>query len=82
MFADNFLLATHFAGKPLTPEHGYPLRGVVGAIPDRPDLVTPYFWKGAKWLNGLEFLKSDKPGFWEQAGYHNTADVWQEQRYG
>ena len=79
--ADNFLLATHFEGEPLTPEHGYPLRGVVGALPGRKDLNVPYFWKGAKWLRGLEFLQKDRLGFWEQAGYHNDADVWQEQRF-
>lgn len=80
VLAENFLLATHFDGQPLSPDHGYPLRGVIGAIPDK-DLLTPYFWKGAKWLRGLEFLPHDKPGFWEQAGYHNTADVWKEQRF-
>lgn len=78
---ENFLLATHYNGEPLTPEHGYPLRGVVGAIPAKKDLETPYFWKGAKWLRGLEFLAHDQRGFWEQAGYHNDADVWEEQRY-
>ncbi|WP_299029429.1 sulfite oxidase-like oxidoreductase [uncultured Thermanaerothrix sp.] len=81
VLAENFLLATHYNGEPLTPEHGFPLRGVVGAIPGRDDLKVPYFWKGAKWLRGLEFLAEDRPGFWEQAGYHNEADVWQEQRY-
>jgi DMSO/TMAO reductase YedYZ molybdopterin-dependent catalytic subunit len=80
--ADNFLLATHFDGQPISPDHGYPLRGIVGKIPGREDLKVPYFWKGAKWLRGLEFLKSDQPGFWEQAGYHNEADVWKEQRFG
>ena len=79
---DNFLLATHYDGQPITPEHGYPLRGVVGAIPGRADLSTPYLWKGAKWLRGLEFMTHDRPGFWEQAGYHNNADVWKEERYG
>jgi DMSO/TMAO reductase YedYZ molybdopterin-dependent catalytic subunit len=79
---DNFLLATHFNGEPLSPDHGYPLRGVVGAIPNRPDLKTPYLWKGAKWLRGIEFLAQDKPGFWERAGYHNEADIWKEQRFG
>ncbi len=78
--ADNFLLATHFNGEPLTPEHGYPLRGVVGYIPGREDLMTPYFWKGAKWLRSLEFMAQDRMGFWEQAGYHNEADVWKEER--
>jgi DMSO/TMAO reductase YedYZ molybdopterin-dependent catalytic subunit len=78
---DNFLLATHFNGNPIEPDHGYPLRGVVGAIPGRDGLQTPYFWKGAKWLRGLEFMSSDRLGFWEQAGYHNNADVWKEQRF-
>jgi DMSO/TMAO reductase YedYZ molybdopterin-dependent catalytic subunit len=78
--ADNFLLATHFDGKPLTPEHGYPLRGVVGAISDRGDLKDVYLWKGGKWLRGLEFMTRDRLGFWEQAGYHNEADIWKEQR--
>ncbi len=79
---ENFLLATHYDGQPLTPDHGYPLRGVVGAIPNRDDLSTPYFWKGAKWLRGLEFMPRDRRGFWEQAGYHNHADVWKEERFG
>ncbi len=81
VLAENFLLATHYNGEPLTPDHGYPLRGVIGHFPDRDDLVTPYFWKGAKWLRGLEFSQYDQPGFWEQAGYHNEADIWKEQRF-
>jgi DMSO/TMAO reductase YedYZ molybdopterin-dependent catalytic subunit len=82
VLADNFLLATHFNDQPLTPDHGAPLRGVVGYIRDRQDLMTPYFWKGAKWLRGLEFMEHDRPGFWEQAGYHNEADIWKEERFG
>jgi DMSO/TMAO reductase YedYZ molybdopterin-dependent catalytic subunit len=78
---ENFLLATHFDGKPLAPDHGAPLRGVVGAIPGRDDLMVPYLWKGAKWLRGLQFTSDDHPGFWEQAGYHNEADVWKEERF-
>ncbi|MFN2145156.1 MAG: molybdopterin-dependent oxidoreductase [Anaerolineales bacterium] len=81
VLAENFLLATHFNGEPIDPDHGYPLRGVVGAIPGRDDLMTPYLWKGAKWLRGLEFRATDREGFWEQAGYHNEADVWKEQRF-
>ncbi len=77
---ENFLMATHYEGKPITPDHGYPLRGVIGAIPQKKQLKTPYFWKGAKWLRALEFTAEDKPGFWEQAGYHNEADVWLEER--
>jgi DMSO/TMAO reductase YedYZ molybdopterin-dependent catalytic subunit len=82
VLADNFLLATHFNGQPLAADHGAPLRGVVGYIPGREDLKTTYFWKGAKWLRGLEFMAHDRPGFWEQAGYHNEADVWKEERFG
>ena len=79
---DNFLMATHLDGEPITPDHGYPLRGVVGFIPGSEDLITPYFWKGAKWLRALEFLPQDRRGFWEEAGYHNRADVWKEERFG
>lgn len=82
VLAENFLLATHFDGQPLTPEHGYPLRGVIGNIPSRPELQVPYFWKGAKWLRSMEFIANDRLGFWEQAGYHNEANVWEEQRFG
>lgn len=82
VLGDSFLMATHFNGEPLTPDHGFPVRGVVGHIPGREDLMTPYFWKGAKWLRELEFTERDRPGFWEQAGYHNEADVWKEQRFG
>ena len=81
MLGDNFLMATHFNGEPITPDHGYPLRGIIGQIPGREDLDVPYFWKGAKWLRGLEFLGDDRLGFWEQAGYHNDANVWREERF-
>jgi DMSO/TMAO reductase YedYZ molybdopterin-dependent catalytic subunit len=81
VMADNFLLATHYAGEPLTLEHGYPLRGVIGSFPDRSEEKTAYLWKGGKWLRGLEFRERDRPGFWEGSGYHNEADPWKEQRH-
>lgn len=80
MFGENFLLATHYEGEPISLEHGAPLRGVCGAIPGRDDLKDVYLWKGAKWLRGLEFRANDLPGFWERAGYHNEGDVWLEER--
>ncbi len=72
MMADNVMLTHKFDGKPLDPEHGYPLRTLV---PNR------YFWKSAKWLRAIEFSPVDKPGFWEQAGYHNEGDPFKEERY-
>jgi DMSO/TMAO reductase YedYZ molybdopterin-dependent catalytic subunit len=69
---DDVLLADTFDGKPLDPEHGWPLR-----------LLVPkkYFWKSAKWIRGLEFLDHDQLGFWERYGYHNDADPWKEERF-
>lgn len=70
---DDVLFAYAHDGRPLTPEHGWPLRLVV---PHR------YFWKSAKWVRGLEFLTEERPGFWEAAGYHLRGDPWREERYG
>ena len=66
------ILATHRDGAELNPEHGYPLRLVV---PSR------YAWKSVKWVRAVEYLTRDRRGFWEERGYHNTADPWREQRY-
>lgn len=79
---ENFLLATHYNGHPLAPEHGYPLRGVMGHIVGRDDLEDVYLWKGAKWLRGLKLTTQDEPGTWETGGYHNDGDVWREERWG
>ena len=69
---DDVLFAHSHDGAPLTPEHGWPLRLVV---PRR------YFWKSAKWVRGIEVAGHDRPGFWEQNGYHNQADPWREERF-
>jgi DMSO/TMAO reductase YedYZ molybdopterin-dependent catalytic subunit len=66
------LFALKHDGKPLTPEHGGPVRLVVPRL---------YFWNSAKWVTGIEFTGKDKPGFWERAGYHNHGDPWREERY-
>ncbi|MCJ1886566.1 sulfite oxidase-like oxidoreductase [Pseudomonas sp. LA21] len=66
------LLATHYAGEPLTPVHGWPLRLVIAGR---------YFWKSAKWLCQLEFSDIDRPGFWERNGFHNEADPFREERF-
>ncbi|MDQ2877284.1 MAG: molybdopterin-dependent oxidoreductase [Actinomycetota bacterium] len=70
--ADTTLLASHLDGIGLTPEHGYPLRLVVPSL---------YAWKSVKWVRAIEYLTRDRRGFWEERGYHNTADPWREQRY-
>jgi len=81
IMAENFLLATHYESQPITVEHGWPLRGLIGAMPANTNQKDVYLWKGAKWLNGLEFSETDQPGFWERYGYNNEADVWKEQRF-
>ena len=71
--ADNALITYRLNGKPFALQHGAPVRGIV------PDL---YFWKSAKWITGIRFVKDDRPGYWEVRGYHNHADPWKEERYG
>lgn len=80
VLSERFLLATHFNGQPLAPEHGFPLRGLVGAIPGHKADQDVYLWKGAKWIRSLEFTSQDRKGFWEMAGYHNQGNIWSEQR--
>jgi DMSO/TMAO reductase YedYZ molybdopterin-dependent catalytic subunit len=70
--AADTMLATSREGRELTPEQGYPVRLVV---PSR------YGWKSVKWVRAIEYLIGDRRGFWEERGYHNNADPWQEQRY-
>jgi len=69
---EHSLLAYRHNGADLTPEHGWPLRAVIPHL---------YFWKSAKWVRGIEFSSVDKPGYWEQRGYHNYGDPWREQRF-
>jgi DMSO/TMAO reductase YedYZ molybdopterin-dependent catalytic subunit len=66
------MVATRYEGEPLAPEHGGPARLLVPHL---------YFWKSAKWVRRLQFITSDKPGFWEELGYHIYGDPWREQRY-
>lgn len=73
MMDDDVLLAYKYAGELIEPEHGAPVRTLV---------PKKYFWKSAKFLRGIEFSVEDKPGFWEQGGYHNEGDPWREERFG
>ena len=69
---DDVMFAHSHDGAPLTPQHGGPMRLVV---PKR------YGWKSAKWVNGIEFMAEDEPGFWEMRGYHMEGDPWKEERF-
>jgi DMSO/TMAO reductase YedYZ molybdopterin-dependent catalytic subunit len=66
------LVAVTYDGKPLQPEHGGPARLLVPHL---------YFWKSAKWVQGLRLTDNESLGFWESYGYHNYGDPWKEQRY-
>jgi len=66
------MIATHYAGAPIPPEHGGPARLLVPHL---------YFWKSAKWVKALRFTARDEAGFWELRGYHMRGDPWREQRY-
>ena len=69
---DDVILADRLDGQPLPLQHGGPMRLVVPAL---------YAWKSAKFLHKLVFVAADEPGFWEERGYHDRGDPWQEQRY-
>ncbi len=71
-FNGQAFIAYRYDDQPLAPEHGGPARLVVPHL---------YFWKSAKWIQGLRFLEKDERGFWEQAGYNNHGDPWKEERY-
>jgi DMSO/TMAO reductase YedYZ molybdopterin-dependent catalytic subunit len=66
------LVALRINGKPLTAEQGFPAR------PFMPNL---YGWKSAKWLNRIEFIPEYRDGYWEMYGYHERAEVWDEERF-
>jgi DMSO/TMAO reductase YedYZ molybdopterin-dependent catalytic subunit len=72
LLGDDVLFAFKHDGAPLEPDHGGPLRLVVPRL---------YFWKSAKWANGLEFMDRDRAGFWERNGYHMHGDPWTEERH-
>jgi DMSO/TMAO reductase YedYZ molybdopterin-dependent catalytic subunit len=70
---DDVLLCHSWNGKPLSREHGGPVRLLVPKL---------YFWKSAKWLRHMTFMEQDQPGFWEARGYHMRGEPFTEERYG
>ncbi len=72
-FADDDVLLAHaWQGEPLSREHGGPVRAIVPKL---------YFWKSAKWIRRIELVAHNRPGFWEERGYHDRGDPWSEERY-
>jgi DMSO/TMAO reductase YedYZ molybdopterin-dependent catalytic subunit len=69
---DDALVTWAFDGEPLEADHGYPVRTLVPHL---------YFWKSVKWLRAIELTNEDRPGFWEQNGYHNLGEPFAEQRF-
>lgn len=70
---EDCLLTWQWEGEEITPDHGWPLRGLVPSL---------YLWKSAKWIRAIEIRSTDTPGFWEQNGYHMHGDPWTEERFG
>jgi DMSO/TMAO reductase YedYZ molybdopterin-dependent catalytic subunit len=69
---DDSILAFKINGKPLSAEQGFPAR---------PFIPSLYAWKSAKWLNRMELLPAYRDGYWENYGYHERGDVWEEERF-
>lgn len=67
--ANDALLTDLHDGEPISLEHGGPVRGMVPQL---------YAWKSAKWINGIELIDHDRPGYWERGGYHMHGNPWTE----
>ena len=72
MLDESAILAIIFDGSPINDKHGGPVRAIIPKF---------YFYKSAKWVVRMTFLKNDKLGYWEMRGYSNSADPWKEERY-
>jgi DMSO/TMAO reductase YedYZ molybdopterin-dependent catalytic subunit len=59
------LVAYEMYGKPVTVEHGGPVRLYVAPM---------YGYKSCKWLKSIELVSKATPGFWEQNGY--AVEAW------
>jgi DMSO/TMAO reductase YedYZ molybdopterin-dependent catalytic subunit len=69
---EDSILAFKLNGKPLSAEQGFPARPFIPGL---------YAWKSAKWVNRMELLPDYRDGYWETYGYHERADVWEEERF-
>jgi DMSO/TMAO reductase YedYZ molybdopterin-dependent catalytic subunit len=64
--ASDVLLALDLEGKPISPDHGAPVRLLVPSM---------YGYKSVKWLNRINFIAHQIPGYWEQRGYPVNATI-------
>jgi DMSO/TMAO reductase YedYZ molybdopterin-dependent catalytic subunit len=62
---DDVLVALRMQDKPVSHEHGGPVRLYVAPM---------YFYKSAKWLSGITLTREVEPGYWEKRGY--AVDGW------
>ncbi|MFI9276011.1 molybdopterin-dependent oxidoreductase [Kitasatospora sp. NPDC052896] len=62
---DDVLVALKMQDKPVTHDHGGPVRLYVAPM---------YFYKSAKWLSGITVTPDVEPGYWEHYGY--DVDAW------
>ena len=70
--AEDALFADTHDGAPLSADHGGPVRLIVPQL---------YAWKSAKWVKAIEIAADDRPGLWEEGGYHDRGDPWLEERF-
>jgi DMSO/TMAO reductase YedYZ molybdopterin-dependent catalytic subunit len=66
------MLARHMNGKPISREHGAPLRLVIPQM---------YGYKGVKWLSEIRYDSVPQAGFWEQRGYDVDAYIGRSNGY-
>lgn len=64
--ASDVLVALEMLGKPVTHDHGGPVRMYVAQM---------YGYKSTKWLSGIELTDKVVPGYWEERGYDVDAFI-------
>jgi DMSO/TMAO reductase YedYZ molybdopterin-dependent catalytic subunit len=69
---EDSLIAFKMNGKPIPSQQGFPAR---------PFIPQLYGWKSAKWLIAIEFIAGYEDGYWENFGYHERGNIWNEERF-
>jgi DMSO/TMAO reductase YedYZ molybdopterin-dependent catalytic subunit len=67
------MLAYEMDGQPLPREHGAPVRLIIPQM---------YGYKNVKWLAGINLVRQEQLGYWEQLGYDQNAWVGRSNGYG